>query len=47
MKIKKLGKAEKIKFYIKNKKDIEIKTIKMLLFLFKKYIKDKSIYFFN
>ena len=44
-KIKKLGKVEKIKFYIKNKKDIEIKTnIKMLLFLFKKYIKDKKVF---
>ncbi len=44
-KIKKLGKVEKIKFYIKNKKDIEMKTnIKMLLFLFKSYIKDKKVF---
>lgn len=44
-KIKKLGKVEKIKFYIKNKKDIEMKTnIKMLLFLFKNYIKDKKVF---
>lgn len=42
-KIKKLGKVEKIRFYLKNKEDIETKAnIKMLLFLFKKYIRDQK-----
>lgn len=42
-KIKILGKVEKIRFNIRSKKSIETETnIKMLLFLFKKYIKDNK-----
>lgn len=42
-KIKVLGRVERIRFNIRSKKSIETETnIKMLLFLFKRYIKDKK-----
>lgn len=42
-KIKIQGKVEKIKIYIKSKRNIEIETnIKMLLLLFRKYIKNRD-----
>lgn len=45
VKKKTLGKVESIRFNIINKKNIEIRTIiKMLLFLFKKYIKNRELF---
>lgn len=46
-KIKVSGRVEKIRFYIKSKEDIEAKAnIKMLLFLFKRYIRDQKRFVF-